>query len=309
MMNPRPESLAIGLGVAATVFTAACGGEVLTLGQGIPEPAFGDEGRRVRNINTPDGDEDSPTLTDDLLEIYFTSNRSDGGAAGLRDVWYATRQNRTEAFAAPLPLAAANSASDEVSPAISGDGLTLWLASDREGGLGKLDIWRITRSSRDAAWGTSQNVPALNSPEDDLPRPLAGGARLMPLASRRVDAQYRTFFALLDESGTGFEIVDSSVSLSTTGDSAMDACLSEDGLSLFFNRDVDGGGADLYFAWRPSLDAPFGDATLLSKINSSSNEGSPWLSADATRFFFSSDRRDGSGRDIYATWMAVPEFE
>jgi hypothetical protein len=306
-MRARCEGLRRSLAIVPLLLATACGGDVLTLGQGSPQPAFGDGGQRVANINTLDYDEDSPTLTGDLLQIFFTSDR--GGGMGGVDVWYATRRDRTLAFGSPSPLEAANSADTEVSPAISADGLTLWVGSDRPDGAGNLDIWRITRSARDAAWGPIENVSALNSPEDDIPRPLGQGARVMPFASRRdaPDAEYQTFFALRDDSLGEFRDVEPAASSWAAGAGVMDACMSEDGLLVFFN-DRAYGTSDLYFAWRPTLAQPFGSPALLPEVNSEFDEQSPWLSADATRFFFASDRRDG-GRDIYATWMDVPAFE
>jgi hypothetical protein len=304
-MHARCGSLRACLAGTLWSLASACGGDVLTLGQGSPQPAFGDGGRRVANINTIEFDEDSPTLTGDLLEIYFTSDR-EGGAGGV-DVWYATRNDRTEAFGLPTALGAANSSADEMSPAISADGLTLWFGSARPGGAGGLDIWRITRSSPDSTWGAIENVVALNSSADDIPRPLGQGALVMPFASKRAAAEYQTYFGLRDDSPEEFYAVEPALSSWAAGARAMDACMSEDGLLLFFNGNADG-TSDLYFAWRPTVAEAFGSPTLLPEINSAFDERSPWLSSDATRFFFASDRRDG-GRDIYATWMDVPAFE
>ena len=45
-------------------------------------------------------------------------------------------------------LVEASSLSEEASPAVSGDGLTLWVASRREPTVGGMDIWRVTRPKR-----------------------------------------------------------------------------------------------------------------------------------------------------------------
>jgi Tol biopolymer transport system component len=54
-------------------------------------------------------------------------------------------------------------------PAISKDGLSLYLSSDRPGGFGQLDIWVSQRPSLDDSWGTPQNLgPNINSGARDL---------------------------------------------------------------------------------------------------------------------------------------------
>jgi len=49
-------------------------------------------------------------------------------------------------------------------PAIRRDGLELFLASDRPGGLGALDLWSYTRTSTSEPWSNPVNLgPVVNS--------------------------------------------------------------------------------------------------------------------------------------------------
>ena len=65
-------------------------------------------------------------------------------------------------------------------PAIDGcpiqapDGLSLYLASNRPGGLGGLDIWVATRPSKSAAWGAPRNLgePVNSTADDFCPTPV-----------------------------------------------------------------------------------------------------------------------------------------
>src|SRR3989442_11270003 len=58
---------------------------------------------------------------------------------------------------------------DQSGPALSKDGLSLYFASSRPGGLGRNDLWVAQRPSRDDAWGTPQNLgPNVNSGGDDF---------------------------------------------------------------------------------------------------------------------------------------------
>ena len=70
---------------------------------------------------------DNPTLTGDLLEIYFTSNR-DGGV-GDGDVWVAKRTDPSAPFGTPALVDDVNTDSFETSSAISTDGLTLFYSA------------------------------------------------------------------------------------------------------------------------------------------------------------------------------------
>jgi WD40-like Beta Propeller Repeat len=289
--------------------TSACGGDaVLTLGSGDPSPTFGDAGQRVRNVNDADYNELGATLTEDLLEIFFASDRA--GGVGSMDVWYATRRSRVDPFDPPALVLAASSSSEEQSPAISADGLTLWFASAREGGKGGLDIWRITRLGRGAAWGALENVTALNSAQDDVPRPPGEGSSSMPIASTRAGGGlYQTFLARRDGPELDFSTIEPLDYLWTADASMEAACLTDDGLFLFFRRAEPGKGGDLYLAWRTSTLERFRDPIALSAINSPDDERDPFLSADRFRFFFSSSRRDSRELDIYATNVELPTYE
>jgi hypothetical protein len=59
-------------------------------------------------------------------------------------------------------------------PIQSPDGLSLYLASNRPGGNGGLDIWVATRSSTSSAWGAPQNLgePVNSAADDFCPTPV-----------------------------------------------------------------------------------------------------------------------------------------
>src|SRR5690349_19912429 len=67
-----------------------------------------------------------------------------------------------------------NSAANEQHPAISRDGLSLYISSDRPGGFGGTDIWVSQRACDDTqdpacAWQTPVNLgPNINSAGNDL---------------------------------------------------------------------------------------------------------------------------------------------
>lgn len=73
-------------------------------------------------------------------------------------------------------------------PIQSPDGLSLYMASNRPGGMGGLDIWVATRETADKPWGAPASLPApINSAADDFcPTPVRGEGLFF--VSRRVVA-------------------------------------------------------------------------------------------------------------------------
>jgi hypothetical protein len=298
----------IALGLLLPV--VACGGDVVTLGRvaadasGAQGPQFA-EPKLVLELASDGDQSDNPTLTADLLEIFFTSERE--GGAGEADVWTARRDFADQPFAAPEPVAVVNTDQFETSPAVSPDGLELWLGSERDGGVGEQDIWVARRSSRNEAWTEPQNVSELNSPEKDIPRPTAQSGNVMPLGSRRGGLEYyQTFLAERASKSEPFGEPRQLSELELAGQSAIDAFLTEDGLTLYFNRSPGAGesAGDLFVATRPSLSAPFSAELPLTTINTSQDERDPWLSPAGDRLFFSSDR-DGT-LSIYEASLLEP---
>jgi Tol biopolymer transport system component len=83
-----------------------------------------------------------PALSPDGLSLYFCSNRP-GGKGGY-DLWVS--HHRDGQWQAPVPLdGAVNTESDELDPAVSPDGESLFFVSNRKGAHGTFDIWQAKR--------------------------------------------------------------------------------------------------------------------------------------------------------------------
>jgi hypothetical protein len=282
--------------LTSPVALVACSeGQLVTLGERAPyhfEPPV-----LVAELGTEDNAE-NPTLTADLLELYFTTSRvSDNG-----DVWVAKRQDANAPFDAPEAVSAVNTDSFETSAAISSDGLTLWWGSERDGGLGAVDIWVTERSSRDDAWSEPSNVMELNSPARDAPRPLGAHDTLMPLSSdRAASSLYQTYLAR--RQGTGFAAPERIEELAFSERSVVDGFLSQDGEALFYSSGPVDMPQDLYVALRRGEGEPFLEPIALDDLNTAADERDPWLSPDGKSFFFTSDR--GGTLVIYRTTLSV----
>ena len=61
-------------------------------------------------------------------------------------------------WSTPVNVTQINSVANEQHPAISKDGLSLYFASGRPGGCGKMDIWVSQRSSIDSPWEEPFNL-------------------------------------------------------------------------------------------------------------------------------------------------------
>jgi len=287
------------LALCLPLWAASCGdGALVVLGdRDAPDYHF-ETARAIPELGSP-AKSDNPSLTADLLEIYFTTER----AAVPADIWRAERSHPDQPFGTPQPVPSLNSSRTETSAVVSPDGLTCWFASDRPGGLGDLDIWVATRPERRAAWSTPQNLAALNSPGKDIPRPPGQHGQVMPIASDRDTRGYYQIYLATRVPGTErFEAPVLLPELAMPTASTVDGFLSDDGQRLFFVRGPALGPADLFVASRRTPAEPFTDVTPLAALNTASDERDPFLHAGAGLFFFSSDR--GGQYEIYVAKLA-----
>jgi hypothetical protein len=268
---------------------------VLVLGQSTPDVWSFSEPRLLETVASS-AKTDNPSVSGDMLELFFTSERT-----GNADVYVAERSSLDAEFATPMRVDALSTSGIETSPVITADALTLYWASDRTGGAGDLDIWIATRPNRAGAWSTPQNLRALNSDAKDLPRLPGLHGTLMPLSSDRQErGYYAVWFARLSAETRGFVEPEPVPELHFERASTVDGFLTDDGLTLFYVTGPAVGAADMYVASRRNPDDPFEHFAPLDELNTSSDERDPWLSADGSRFFFSSNR---TGR--YAIYEAL----
>ena len=134
-------------------------------GSAIADFTFGEPTNLGPTVNS-DSDDALPAISADGLECYFLSDRP-GGQGGF-DLWVTTRATTYDSWSpAENVVAPINSASDDGTPTISADGLSLYFSSNRLGGHGNFDLYVATRPSRSDAWGTPVNLgPPVNTWED-----------------------------------------------------------------------------------------------------------------------------------------------
>ena len=136
--------------------------------------------------------EKDPCLSADGLTLIYASTES---SFGENDLWIRRRASRADDWGAPVHLLQEiNGPDDERAPCLSLDGLALYFASNRPGGMGGTDIWVARRKSPIGSFEKAVNFdPRLNSPSlESEPTPLSDGNMLF---LRNNDAYHLSFKA------------------------------------------------------------------------------------------------------------------
>lgn len=201
-------------------------------------------------------------------------------------------------------------------PILSPDGLSLYMASDRPGGRGGLDIWVARRASEGAPFGAPVNLPPpINSASADFcPTPVRGG---LYFVSRRATSEScglaDIYFAETDGAGgwrapehLACDPLGPNGSLDEQGPSLLEA---RGKTELYFSRHVPvPPGAtpvpgDIYVSRLGA--GGFGPATPVTELNSAASDIQPNIRRDGLEIVFSSDRAGApGGPDIWASTRA-----
>lgn len=214
-------------------------------------------------------------------------------------VQHGTWSLAVSAESAPGTSSELNTSSNDGCPIESPDGLHVYTATNRPGGLGGIDIWMASRSSTDAPLGAPVNLGApINSSGDDFcPTPVRGKGLFF--VSTRVVAggcgAADIYFARKNPAH-GWS---PPVNLGCQVNSAQ----GEAGPSYF----EAGGSAQLYFSSGPDIyrsvvqpDGSFGAATAVTELNSAAGEFRPNVTKDGLEIVFDANRADTfGGQDVY----------
>jgi len=201
-----------------------------------------------------------------------------------------------------------NTASQDGCPIQSPDGLKLYIATNRPGGHGGLDIWMATRASKQSPWGAPVSLPEpINSASDDFcPTPV--GKHGLFFVSRRVIADVTCgmgdiYFARSDPAGAWGD--PHHFSCAPEGPNST---LDEQGPSyakghLYFSSSSAAVPGDLYVS-RKNGPLSFGAATPIAELNDAvANDIQPNVRKDGLEVVLSSNRAGGAGaQDV---WIAT----
>jgi hypothetical protein len=214
---------------------------------------------------------------------------------------------------------ALNTAFQDGCPAPSKDGLTLYMASNRPGGQGGLDIWAAYRDSADDPFGAPVNLGSpINTAADEFcPTPLTNGHALLFVSTKAGGCGGSDIYIAREHPKKGWETPEHlGCSVNSAGDEASPFFVAEeDGGALYFSSTRAGGfaadapgatvgDADIYSS-PVSAEGIVGAPVLAAGVNTSANDFRPHVRRDALEMFFDSNRGGGfGGLDI---WSATRE--
>ncbi len=204
-------------------------------------------------------------------------------------------------------------------PFIAPDGKTFFIASNRLGGRGGLDIWMSTRATVDEPWGEPVNVgEPVNSAVDDFCPTIARDMRTFYFASRRqVGVQGMDWCGGSDlyvtrrrDDGSFEPPRNLGCDVNSSADEFGPFPVEEraSGPVLYFSSARPGYGSSGNLYRSESHGGVFGSPELVPGVNSLVDDGQPNLSRDGLELFFYSARSNVPGvpkdNDIYVSTRA-----
>jgi len=185
-------------------------------------------------------------------------------------------------------------------PILSHDGLKLYMASDRPGGLGGIDIWIAERGSPDGPFGAPVNMGApINSPSNDFcPSPMRDGKGFMFVSNRPGGCGGADIYQTFNHPVKGWKKpVNLGCQVNSSADEAGPVLSFADSRmpALYFSSTRAGGlgGSDLYLSRKGS--GKFNPAEPVLGVNSTYDGARPSLRYDGLELVFDSNRPGGEG--------------
>jgi hypothetical protein len=205
-----------------------------------------------------------------------------------------------------------NTSSLDGCPIQSPDGLSLYMASNRPGGKGSLDIWVATRTRASDPWGAPVNLPEpINSAADDFcPTPINGDGLLF-VSRRTIEGitcglgdiyftRRNPAHGWSEPQHLGCDPAGPNSALDEQGPSYAQA-------RLYFSRSSlpPGNTGELYVSERQG-DMSFGAASPIVELNdAAANDIQPNVRKDGREIVFSSNRAGSlGGPDIWSATRA-----
>lgn len=255
-------------------------GEAALFAPGIASTHFSE----IRLTISPDG----------RTALWFSRNRP-GGAGGY-DIWLSRRTRTGWGAATPAPF---NSPARDFDPAYSPDGRFVYFSSDRPGGLGGDDIYRVAVTG--AGFGTAENLgPAVNSPAKEWAPMLSPNRARLLFSSDRPGGVGRQDLYAARRRGTRYLPATPLPGAVNTAADEFDATYLADSRTIVFARapDLTADRIDLFAA-----DAPDGRYASGTRLPPSVNNGDvygPMLDWSRPNSLTFSARRPGAASmDLY----------
>ena len=211
-----------------------------------------------------------------------------------------------------------NSPYNDQHPAISKDGLSLYISSDRPGGLGGIDIWVSQRASVDDPWGPPEDLgPNINSAVNDLaPTFTPDGHQMYYHSAGRGGCGLADLFVARRHDRRddfGWEPAENLGCVVNSAYADAGPTYFEDEVTgittLYFTRQnnppTSDQGFDIYATTRIGDDGEFGPAVLVPELSSPFRDTRTTIRRDGLEMILSSGRPGGSGsEDLWVSTRA-----
>lgn len=237
-------------------------------------------------------EEDDPSLTGDMLELYFVR---------ASDLYVAKRGSATDPWPGGVALVELNTGDTEVMPSVSRDGLTLYFS--RSDGTQR-DIFVTTRQTRADAWMSPTMLALdrnLTTSNEHAGWSSADGLQLLVESFPVPDGDHDVFLASRASTADAFTSVPLD-GISTVGHEGA-PWASDDGATITFESNR-AGTMDVWEARRYGDGWVVGNHPELDSLEAIKTDGTPWLSPDGTTVVFSTSR-DGNDQ-LYMATRASP---
>jgi hypothetical protein len=250
----------------------------------------------IAELNSGTGDDD-PSLTADLLEIYWGSRRTNGNA---EDIWTARRTTLTSPWEMLHGVDTLNTMFTETTMKITSDGMAIFFT--RYGGT-DYDVFAGKRTAPDATtWESVARVDALSSTSDDY-GPAVRADLLRVLLCRGTTVSDEALYVATR--GAGVDPWPAPTPIAELDEPSVSECdpmEPRDNVLYFASNRTADGKYDIYRTERaPNSDA-WGPIAAVPEVNTSGfNDRDPWVSADERFMVFSSDRSGGITRLFVTT--------
>ncbi len=130
-----------------------------------------------------EGHQDQPWMSPDELRLIYHATTGPGHHGKLTegDIYFRQRPARDQPWQPPVNLGSKiNHPGHDVAARLSNDERTLLFTSTRPGGRGTWDVWRATRTAREALFGQVENVGSdINTEESDFHATFAADERTL----------------------------------------------------------------------------------------------------------------------------------
>lgn len=167
---------------------------------------------------------------DGRTALWFSRNRP-GGAGGY-DIWMSRRTQNGWQPATPVPF---NSTTRDFDPAFSADGHYVYFCSNRAGGTGGDDIYRVEMFP--SGFGQPENLgPAVNSTADEFAPMLSPDGRRLLFSSDRDGGKGRHDLYLAVAKGGQFQTSHPLPGILNTAGDEFDATFLSDNSTIIFSR-------------------------------------------------------------------------